>query len=329
MAHEFDTGFTVREPAWHGLANVLEDYPDNWDEARMAAGLMWEPAEKPVFTATVGEDETERYEEIEGKKAIVRDDTEKVLGVVSDRFTPFRNADLGGVVEAILGQGGVEYETAGSLRDGQRVWALVKIDQTRQPNKIDKSPWVTYAAILNSHDGSSAVKMIGTNIRIVCQNTWSAAEARAGKSGTVFSFRHTGDVTRRILEAEEAIALLRGSTVDIDEINNYLAGLNVNAAQTEAFVDNIFPLPEHPTDRELHFVRKGKESLNNIIEGPTIAGSNIAGTAYGLAQAAGEYYDHYARTNTLERKFEKMMIFDQKRKAQAVKIAEECALTPA
>lgn len=49
MAAYFESGFTVREPAWHGLGMVLDDYPENWDEARKFAGLEWEPMLVPAY----------------------------------------------------------------------------------------------------------------------------------------------------------------------------------------------------------------------------------------------------------------------------------------
>lgn len=49
MPAYFDTGFVVREPAWHGLAPVLDDYIDNWPDARKAAGLDWDPVAAPAY----------------------------------------------------------------------------------------------------------------------------------------------------------------------------------------------------------------------------------------------------------------------------------------
>lgn len=45
----FDTGFSVREPMWHGEGVVLDDYPTDWADAREKAGLLWEPEERPAF----------------------------------------------------------------------------------------------------------------------------------------------------------------------------------------------------------------------------------------------------------------------------------------
>lgn len=53
MAAYFDTGFSVRQTPWHGEGLVLDDYPTDWNDARVKAGLLWEPALQPVYQLDV------------------------------------------------------------------------------------------------------------------------------------------------------------------------------------------------------------------------------------------------------------------------------------
>ena len=55
MPANVDQMFSVREVPWHREGTVLDDYPQTWDEARILAGLDWEPISEPVF-ALVGYD---------------------------------------------------------------------------------------------------------------------------------------------------------------------------------------------------------------------------------------------------------------------------------
>jgi phage/plasmid-like protein (TIGR03299 family) len=50
MSHFFDSGFTAHSPSWHKLEEVLDEAPDNWNDAREAAKLTWEPELRPQFT---------------------------------------------------------------------------------------------------------------------------------------------------------------------------------------------------------------------------------------------------------------------------------------
>ena len=47
--HEFESGFFVHQPAWHGLGTVLDDAP-NIETAIIKAGLDWKVLERPLFT---------------------------------------------------------------------------------------------------------------------------------------------------------------------------------------------------------------------------------------------------------------------------------------
>ena len=61
-----------------------------------------------------------------------------------------------------------------------------------------------YLAALNSHDGSSAFKIIVTPVRIVCANTQRFAIDRAKAT---FSIRHTNGARAAIQDARNALGL--------------------------------------------------------------------------------------------------------------------------
>ena len=115
MPAYFDTGFTVREPAWHGLGAVLDDYPRHIDDARELAGLTWEPELVPVYQriATplgVYPDgslaEREDYVAVPNARLIQRSDTNAVLGHgVSDRYVPLLNKPTFEVLDAPVTHG--------------------------------------------------------------------------------------------------------------------------------------------------------------------------------------------------------------------------------
>ena len=123
MSHNItdrDGVFSVREAMWHGLGTVLGDYPTR-DEAQKIAH-PWEPVPEPLFRRVVtiqGDQPVETFEEIEGRVAIVRDDTNEVIGTASDGVgeSIVKNSTMYDIAEAL--QGGspdtVKFETGGSL----------------------------------------------------------------------------------------------------------------------------------------------------------------------------------------------------------------------
>ena len=54
----------------------------------------------------------------------------------------------------------------------------------------DQSPTLPYLAITNRHDGTGACALRATAVRIVCANTFRAAELEGERTGTTFSFVH-------------------------------------------------------------------------------------------------------------------------------------------
>ncbi|MFJ4680601.1 DUF932 domain-containing protein [Kitasatospora sp. NPDC088783] len=329
MAHMItatDNLFSVRETPWHGLGTVVGDYPGTWDEARVLAGLDWDPVEMPVYEQTMGFDEqgapTSAFQLIDGFKRIVRSDNGHTLHIARDSYTVIDHAAMGHIVEAVLEIPGVQWETAGSLDGGRRVWALARIGEGRAIAG-DFSPTLPYVAVLNSHDGSSACKVIGTGVRVVCQNTFSAAEAAAEKSGTSYSLKHTKGWVEQVEAAREAIDTARRSFDALMQSMDELAHVYVTPAQTVEFIEHFIAAPPEvlTTDRVKRNIAAARQRVHELLHSETTA--PIAHTALGLVQAAGEYADWVRPARSAETMFSRSVLSDSDLKKRAVNIARQ------
>ena len=322
----FDTGYSVRKPMWHGLGNVLNEYPENWDEARRFAGLEWEPTLRPMVEVRCGEclhmltvDEIEVgvcgnvFDDIYGnavtcmstaqkidvvgggEQRVVRSDTGLHLGSVSKQFSLITHAEMGEVLEALIdSDAALKFETAGSVRDGRQVWALAYLDE---PELIagDNSETYPFLAILNSHDGTGACKVVNTSVRVVCWNTYNAASLEGERTGRQFVFRHVGNVSERLDDAKQAIKGLRAESRAWVEMANKLASFRVDQNAVDNFV--FLTIPDPPADVTSERVRNNiasdRDTLRTLIAGP----QNDAhrGTVLGLVDAGVEYLDHGRR----------------------------------
>ena len=149
-----ETMFSVRETPWHGLGTIVNDAPTSENALRIS-GLDWKVVQDDVFT--------DRGERILGYKANIRDTDRKILGVVSDRYKVVQNTDAFSFTDELLGQG-VKYETAGSLQDGRRVWLLARMPKKYVNGNEEICPYLVFS---NSHDGTGAVKVAITPVRVV------------------------------------------------------------------------------------------------------------------------------------------------------------------
>lgn len=309
MPAYFETGFSVREPMWHGLGTVLDDYPETWADARRIGGLEWEPTTAPVWVertfwpgddlpadAIVRSTDTElgvvqAMVPAPDHQAIVRDDTREVLHVASDSYQVITHGQMGELLDAVLGaDGAVKFETAGTLRGGRQVWAMARIDEPYTVPGDDSAtyPWL---AFLNSHDGTAACKVLPTQIRVVCWNTFSAASLEGDRTGRQVVIRHAGNIADRIEQAKQMLAGVRSEAQAWATMAADLAAINVDDALVATFFERFIPTPENATERVVAD-RAERRALARAIydESPTTAA--VAGTAYGLLQAAGEYLDH-------------------------------------
>ena len=119
MAAEVESMFYVREKPWHGLGTMVADAPQSEDALRLA-GLDWNVIQQDVFT--------EDNFIIPGYKVNVRDKDLATLGIVSDRYKVVQNAEAFAFTDELLKQG-VNYETAGRLQNGRRVWILARMQE--------------------------------------------------------------------------------------------------------------------------------------------------------------------------------------------------------
>ena len=96
MPANVESMFSVRQMPWHQEGIVLGDYPGTWAEARVLAGLDWDPVTTDVYVVT-GESTEGRplLEALGGWKAIRRSDTGTVLSVNKDTYTVISHGEMG------------------------------------------------------------------------------------------------------------------------------------------------------------------------------------------------------------------------------------------
>lgn len=242
MAHNLATtnGKTammyVGENPWHRLGTKL-DQPATAREAIAAAGLDYRVEIKPL--------KTNDGNDVPTRKATVRADTSEVLGVVGNGYVPVQNFQAFGFLDAVVANGGLRYHTAGALGKGEKVWMLAKLPgQIQVKNSADVVD--KFLLLSNAHDGSAALRVYFTPIRVVCQNTLSLAESRSQGQGV--SILHKGDLAAKIKEAQQVLGFATRFYDDAEEQINRLASHYPTQAQLSAYFKELYPDPEEGKD---------------------------------------------------------------------------------
>ncbi len=266
----------VGETPWHKLGTRLEKSATA-AEAIDAAGLGFIVEKVPLKT-TVHSLAVEKY------FATVRTDTLDVLGVVGSRYEPIQNKDAFTTFDELVGEGEAIYHTAGVLGKGERIWLLAKLPDYIRVNGNDVVE--KFLLLTNSHDGSGAVRVKLTPIRVVCENTLTVALAGAEQEVHI---RHTTNAEVKLKEAHNVLGLSNWLYTELERIFNQMNDRQVNVSEMKRYVNTIFPEPP----RVYHYSHS-LEIHEKVIElAETGAGAESArGTLWGAYNAVTEFVDH-------------------------------------
>jgi phage/plasmid-like protein (TIGR03299 family) len=329
MSHDFTSGLSVHEVPWHGLGEVLDDYPESWAEARKIAGLEWEPAMEPVYAKQiriVDGEPVEVFEPIPGFNRVIRNDTFDTLALPRDSFELIYHSQMEELLEAFTGETNMKIETMVNLQGGRKVAALIRLDEPFQVPG-DTSPTYPFAVLLNAHDGEGACKLSYTNVRVVCMNTFNAADMQSERNaGTSVVLRHTKNVQERVEAAKQAARDMRTGAAAWNELAEALLAIKVNQEFELDFITEFIPSP--PTgvisDRVAKNIDEARDAVWQCLYSKTI-NEEIRGTGYALVQAAGEYLDHLRGWKNRETYLGRTMLKPEPLKAKAVKLVRELA----
>lgn len=306
MSALFTQGFFVREPAWHGMGVVLDDYPGR-EEAMRLAGHDWDVIEIPLrgeFSNDVliaagrhpNPDGNGVLRKVENSVLHVRSDNLYELATHSRTFERISNRTAYDVAELLFDQG-FRFEAGVALDGGKRNALTLLLDE---PITItgDNSVTLPFGILDWAHDGTAALSVRSGTIRIVCMNTANASEAEGKKLGTNFTFRHTKNVHARIEDAKKALKGVRENLDVYRKVAEELATIQVTPAQRDWFVSTIVGDRDgsisrgvNVSDRVRDNVEGERAKVNSLFFGPTIPEAHKL-TGYGLWLAGGEYFDH-------------------------------------
>ena len=275
MAANVETMFSVRERPWHGLGTVVESAPSS-KEALELAGLDWQVHQKDISVLW--------GRTIPGYKANVRDTDGAVLGVVKDKYRVVQNEDAFAFTDELLGEG-VKYETAGSLNGGKKVWILARLPREYVISGERISPYLVFS---NTHDGSGAIRVAITPIRVVCNNTLNLALARAERS---FSMIHTGNINEKFEEAKKTLFMADTYMEELGKEFERLRSIKVSDAQVEEYVNMLIPLDEDATATQIKNARTLRNDiLTRYFDAPDL--KVLGKNAYRFVNAASDFATH-------------------------------------
>lgn len=309
MAHMLESKndmIYVGEVPWHGLGIELKTPPATIEDALIVAGMDWRVEKRVIFTpsrmlldaktpaekAAVPSDK--RGIQIPDQFAMIRSSDERPLGVVGADYVPVQNEDAFGHLNGFLLDGIASVETAGMLKGGSTVWMMLKL---KMPFEVLPGDEVcSYLLATTSHDGSRVYQHRYTPIRVVCNNTLSAAapkrEAKADAAkGAAFKRRHTTNALSSITEASRILRAVHDSAAASQELFRAMAQVQMTRKSMQEFLAELIPDNANAT-RNTRTENMREEVMGFVDGGVGTDIKGVRGSLWGLYNGVTEWLDH-------------------------------------
>ena len=280
---------------WHGLGERLADEElYNVEIGIQKAGLDWDVALEPLQIVSDGR--------VINHYATVRSTDRSILGVVGPKYVPLQNRDAFNWFNPFLESKVARLHTAGSLNHGRVVWVLAHVSGSA--SEVVKNDRVDQFILLShGHDGTQAVRVGFTPIRVVCANTLAMAHSKSNVANQLIRVRHTRSVHDNLEAIRDVMDAARAEFAATLEQYRKLAHIHINQADVKKFVRLIFNVKDElPADEIPTRTRNLMDAVAELAEVGT--GANIPGvrgTAWGLYNAATEFLS-YGRSKDQEKR---------------------------
>lgn len=280
MTGQAEIAYAGRTP-WHGLGQQLSaDAPiEVWQRE---AGLNWQAKASPLFFESA-----DMKIHIEGQYAVHRDDNNEPLGLVTDRYRIHQPGEILEFFDTLVKSAGFKLDVAGAIKGGQRIWALANVN--REACVLGDDAVRGYLLLSTGFDGATATVGQFTSIRVVCNNTLSAADRESGPAR--FSMRHSMAFDPSLMR--DKLGLVVSGFDGMMDGYRRLARESVNSQYVTEFLRRFYkPMLNEATGQ--YKEHRGFNKVMELFEGRGM-GADLAGargTKWGLLNAMTQYIDH-------------------------------------
>lgn len=265
---------------WHGLGTKVSN--DLTPEQMLkAAGLDW----------TV--DPVELFAEVGGKRlatghrALVRSTDQRVIDVITNDWNPVQNIEAFEFFNDFVAHGDMSMETAGSLKDGEIIWALAKVKESFDlfggKDRVD-----AYLHFTNPHRYGQSIDVRFTPIRVVCNNTLTLSLNTKSKNMVKVSHRRQFDAD----QVKEALGVAKQKLAKYKEMAEFLSQKRYNNESVVDYFQRIFPVLTTKVDSKKELSNSAERGLE-IVKFNKQPGAEFGkGTYWELFNAVTYMTDH-------------------------------------
>lgn len=277
------SAFFVKQPAWHGLGEVVADALTS-EEAIIKAQMDYEVATTPVKYLLPGDND---HLFMTSRQITYRTDTKEVFEVVSDDYHIIQNRRAFKFFDAVVGKKEAIFQTAGVLGKGETIFITAKLPSkivVGRDDVIDK-----YLLLAMSHNGKSAINVMFTPIRVVCNNTLTAALEGKDK----LSIRHSAKAEEQLKQAHALLDIIAKESDSLQTILNEMVKVYMSDEEVRDYILRCMLTANEWTDLEK--VKERKVDIVSTVYTYYFSGPGqreYVGTLYGAYNAITGYFNN-------------------------------------
>ena len=280
-----DTQFSTRVAPWMKLGKIIDEDTVTAAQAAKLGGIDFAVREAPIYFSTKEDGKPPKFTKIDGRKALVREDTGEWLSVVSSAYPVVQYGEVFDFMDGVS----PHYVAAGALRRGKQGFMVVKTDHTIG---LD-DPHELFGVLRTSHDCSRAIEVMVMPLRGKCMNQLTLRSFSAGVDHR-WTVTHTGDVRSKLAAASVSLEKIGAYARTFEANAQRLINIKVSDESAQEVLKRV--LPDRP---------KRPETIERIISGwhhrPDTVG--FEGTGWGLVNAISEYFDWTRQGGSPESRF--------------------------
>jgi len=168
-------------------------------------------------------------------EALVRSSDNKVLTQVGGNWEPCQNETAFEFFNEYCMEGGMQMDTAGSLKGGKMVWALAKVNESFDVLKGDQVD--SYLLFSNPHEYGKSIDIRFTPIRVSCMNTLAYALKGRAINGAKINHRRAFDANH----VKTTLGLAHEKFEQYKELSQFLAGKQFKMENLIQYYNEVFP----------------------------------------------------------------------------------------
>lgn len=296
MAHmiENNTIAYKNETPWHGLGFRVDPNASGMEMLK-AAGMDWKVQRRTLaMRGDLTNPEVDRnkmlVDELQGFKAIVRSDNNSVFCIPTAKYNVVQNEEIVDTFREYCEAGHASMETVGGIRNGAVVWALAKLNGGSEAMLKGGDALKGYILMSTSHDGSLSTTAKATQVRVVCNNTLTAA--LQGKAE--FRMKHSSKFTEaRKLEAQQALGIAMEQIQRLHKAAEVLSNVNIDHSDWLSFMAKLMGSEDAVIDpKSAQLTKMASDIQDATVLSPGANMESAKGTLWGAVNGVSYYTDH-------------------------------------